>query len=215
MTTSNVMKKTSLACAGTVFVALGTLGMGQAQAVVVTFDDLPAASIPISNGYQGLNWNSFNSIKGSTSGVTGFANGTVSPSNVAYNSGASIASASIGSGTFNFTSAYLTGGVNPVNILVQGLLNNVVTNTTTLSSVGFTSPTLLTANWTGIDTVRFTPTVANSNGIGSANFALDNFTYSPTQPVPEPLTILGSLTGGSFLLGLSRKYKNLKASAKA
>lgn len=215
MTTANVIKKASLAIAGSVVMALGTLSMGQAQAVVATFDDLPNTIDWIPNGYQGFNWNNFayvNPVGFGLSG-TGYDYGTVSSPNVAFNNAGNPASVSVASGQFDFKSAYLTGAWrNGLNILVEGFLGGVSKYSQTVT-VNSTSPTKFSFNYLGIDNLRFTSSGGVNAGYGSSNrqFALDNF---EAAPVPEPTTMLGSLVVGGFLVNRSRKNKNLKASTK-
>ncbi|WYM01121.1 MAG: PEP-CTERM sorting domain-containing protein [Gloeotrichia echinulata CP02] len=217
MITSNFMKKVSLACAGTVLIALGTLGMSQAQAVVVTFDDLSGNEAPIPNGYQGLNWNNFYYLNGTLNiyDSSGYDNGIVSTPNVAYNGFGTPASVSVDHGQFDFNSTYLTGSWNNgLNILVKGSLGGVPKYSQTVT-VNTTSPTKFTFNYLGIDNLKFTSSggvSAGYNGDGK-HFALDNFEYN-AAPVPEPSTILGSLIAGGFVLSRFCKQKNLKASAK-
>ena len=74
--------------------------------------------------------------------------------------------------------------------------------------VDITSPTLFNFNFLGIDNLKFTSFGGTDAPYGDngKQFALDNFTYN-SKPVPEPLTILGSLTATGFGVALRRKYK--------
>lgn len=192
-------------------VAAGTLGTGQAQGIVLTFDDLPAASgNPIPNGYGGLNWNNFFYLTTSTSAVntSGYINGTVSSPNVAFNGFGAPATVSPGGGQFDFNSAYLTGAWNNgLNILIEGFLGGITKYATTVV-VDTTSATLFNFDFLGIDSLRLTSfggIDAGYSGSGT-QFVLDNFTYN-SKAVPEPTTMLGLLTVASFGVALSRKQK--------
>jgi len=79
----------------------------------LTFDDLSPGefSIPITNGYGGMQWNNFGVVAGAIG--NGYQTGTVSPPNVAFNESGSPASISF-TGTFTLKSAYLTSPT-PIN----------------------------------------------------------------------------------------------------
>lgn len=205
-----LLKATNVATLAAVVVA--TVSAGQAQAGVIGFDDLPESKIAINNGYAGLNWHNFYYLNTSTYeyNPSGYANGTVSGSNVAYNAFANPAAVSIDSGAFNFNSVYLTGAWNDdLDILVEGFLDGELKYSREVT-VDTKNPEEFQFNFFGIDFLRFTSlnsgTPAGYQGRGS-HFVMDNFNYNTTKSVPEPLTILGSLTAGSFGLALHRKYK--------
>ncbi|MCX7596201.1 MAG: PEP-CTERM sorting domain-containing protein [Fischerella sp.] len=194
-------------------VVVGMVSLGKAGAVVIGFDDLPESRVAINNGYAGLNWHNFYYLNTSTYeyNPSGYANGTVSGSNVAYNAFANPAAVSIDSGAFDFNSAYLTGAWNDdLNILVEGFLEGELKYSRTVT-VDTKAPQEFQFNFLGIDFLRFTSlnsgTPAGYQGKGY-HFAMDNFNYNKTKSVPEPFTILGSLTAGSLGLALHRKYKH-------
>jgi hypothetical protein len=192
---NNLLKAYTVAAFTTL--AVVTISTGQAQAVVVTFDDLPETLSPIPNGYGGLNWNNFYHLNGSLEYPYGYFNGTVSTPNVAFNAYGNPASVSIGSGQFDFNSAYLTAAWNnKVNILVKGLLGGTVKYSTTVT-VDTTHPRQFNFNFLAIDNLKF-------KSLSYDHFALDNFDY---KAVPEPFTILGSLTAAGFGAALRRKQK--------
>jgi hypothetical protein len=208
-----VRKKLLKAATVATFVAVGagTLGAGQAQAVVVTFDDVRYfdGDHRYTQRYAGLNWDNF-AIFNSESYMlqSGYKNGTVSKPNVAFNISGDPARVSISSGKFDFNSAYLTGAwSNGLNILVEGFLGgeSLYSKIVTVDS---TAPTKLNFDFLGIDNLKFSPSGGVDAGYpGSGTFfAMDNFTYNETKPVPEPLTVLGSLTAGSIGAALRRKY---------
>lgn len=198
-------------------VAAVTLSTSQAKAVVINFDDLSSGS-PIPNGYQGFNWDNFYTLSGSQYVPSGYNNGTVSNPNVAYNAYGFPASVSINNSQFDFNSAYLTSAWNNgLNIVVEGFLNGVTKYSQTVT-VDSTSATLFNFNFLGIDNLRFTSFGGiNAGYFGSGeHFALDNFTYNQSANVPEPVTILGTLTAAGFGVILRRKQKQQqKAIAKA
>ncbi|MBW4450209.1 MAG: PEP-CTERM sorting domain-containing protein [Spirirestis rafaelensis WJT71-NPBG6] len=193
------------------FTVLGaaTFSTGQAHAVVVTFDDLPGFADSIPQGYAGLNWDNFDSLNPVVFDAqsSGYGNGTVSTPNVAFNAFGDPAAISVNSGKFDFNSTYLTGAWNNgLNILVEGFLGGQSLYSKTVI-VNSTSPTLLNFDFLGIDNLKFTSfggTNAGYDGDGT-HFAMDNFTYNQTKPVPEPFTILGSLTAGGIGVALRRK----------
>ena len=63
--------------------------------------------------------------------------------------------------------------------------------------VDTTAPKFFGFNYDGIDTLKFSSFGGENAGLGGkgTQFALDDFTY---QAVPEPSSILGTLTIGAF-----------------
>ncbi|MBC1222574.1 PEP-CTERM sorting domain-containing protein [Nostoc sp. UCD121] len=219
MTILAVRKELLKVCSIAVFsaVAAGTLGIGEAQGLVLTFDDLDATSEfdgnQIPNGYGGLNWDNFYYLTTPTYQVnpSGYQFGTVSSPNVAYNSfgdPATVSSVSIDGGQFDFNSAYLTAAwSNGLNILVEGFSDGITKYATTVT-VDTTSPTQFNFDFLDIDSLKFTSSGGIDVGYGGSGtqIVLDNFTYN-SKTVPEPTTILGLLTVTSFGIALSRKQK--------
>ena len=82
-----MIHKTALA---TLFAAM-SFAASTASARLITFDDLAdnGGGTTISNGYSGLDWDNFNVLNTASLVPSGFVNGTVSSSNVAYNDQAS------------------------------------------------------------------------------------------------------------------------------
>ena len=168
-----------------------------AQAVTVTFDDLPESVSPteftVPNGYGGLNWSNFYYVDVNSISNSGYANGMVSPTNVAYNGFGDPAFAS--DSRFTLNSAYFTGAWNDgLDIHVVGSLGGVTVYTTDFL-VNSTSPTLYTFNWAGLDNVAFSSSGGTDHGYGGSGtqFAMDNLRIN--EPVPEPSTLL-LLTAG-------------------
>jgi hypothetical protein len=192
-------------------VAMASITAGQAQAVVVTFDDIPDSGYGsyISNGYAGLDWNNFYALNTPLfPDPSGYQNGTVSDSNVAFNGYGNSGFISLAGGaTFDFNSTYLTAAWNNgLNILVEGFLGG---NTlySTIVNVDTTSPTKFDFNFLGIDQLKFTSSGGTNAGYGysAKHFAMDNLAYN--EPVPEPITILGTLAAGGIGTVLRRKSK--------
>lgn len=186
--------------------ALGTVA--PAQAIVLTFDDLPSTFDPIPNGYGGLNWDKFYYLDSSNYVIpSGYFNGTVSPNNVAYNAFANPARVRSPRGTFDFEGAYLTGAWNNgLNITVDGYHNSTLLYSQTVT-VDTTSPTWFTFNYDGINFLRFTSFggINAGYGGGGAHFAMDNFTVDNFTVVPEPFTLLGVGTALGFGAAFKRK----------
>ncbi|MEH2245884.1 PEP-CTERM sorting domain-containing protein [Nostoc sp.] len=215
MTILAVRKELLKVCSIAAFTAIaaGTLGTGQAQALVLTFDDLPAPKFDygsaIPNGYGGLNWDNFNYKTAQTSNPSGYIYGTVSSPNVGYNvygNPATVSTVNIGGGQFDFNSADLTAAWNNgLDILVEGFSGGITKYATTVT-VDTTSPTLFNFDFLDIDSLKFTSFGGVNVGYGGSGtqIVLDNFTY---ERVPEPTTILSLLTVASFGVALSRKQK--------
>ncbi|RAM51388.1 MAG: PEP-CTERM sorting domain-containing protein [Hapalosiphonaceae cyanobacterium JJU2] len=194
-------------------VVVGVIQTKQAQAVTVTFDDLPGSQNTISNGYAGLNWENFYDLNTTSFTPSGYVNGTVSPKNVAYNGFANPAVISTVDDVFDFNSTYLTAAWNnDLTVLVEGYTGGVsgekkYSQTVVVSTE---TPTLFTFDFVGIDYLKFTSSGGNNAGYSGrgTHFAIDNFTFNKkNKPVPEPLTIFGSLTASSIGLALYRKQK--------
>ncbi|WP_315791141.1 PEP-CTERM sorting domain-containing protein [Fischerella sp. JS2] len=212
--TKKLLKTTTIAVS--VGIAAAIVYTKQAQAVTITFDDLPGSENPIANGYAGLNWKNFYYLNTTSFTPSGYVNGTVSPENVAYNSFEKTVAISTVDNIFDFDSTYLTAAWNDnLTVLVEGFIGGesgqkkysqtIVLNTQ--------APTLFTFDFFGIDYLKFTSSGgknAGYNGKGT-HFAMDNFTFKKkAKPVPEPATIFGSLTAGAMMLTLYRKYKQQK-----
>ena len=143
-------------------VTILALGLN-ANALVINFDSLGSDG-PITNGYSGLNWSNFYSLRGSDIPNSGYAAGVISSPNIAFNAFGDPASFS-STAQFNLVSAYFTAAWNPGQITVLGLNSGTQLYSTTFSVVK-TSPTLTSFNWSGINEVRFSTNFAQ--------FVIDN-----------------------------------------
>jgi hypothetical protein len=175
------MNKTALA---TFFAALN-IAAGTASAQLITFDDLAddGSGTAISNGYVGLNWDSFNVLKTTNLIPSGFVNGTVSPHNIAFNDQGNSATISSSTG-FNLVDAYFTGAwSNDLQIDVIAYSNSGIQTTSFV--VGSTTPKYIVFGWNNITSVTFTSYGGTDAGYGPSGeqFVLDNLTVTA---VPEP-----------------------------
>jgi PEP-CTERM motif len=178
--------------------------LSAASAAVLTFDDLtPTSSYAnVPNGYGGLDWTNMGYLNSGSSIYTGsgYDLGRVSGDYVAFNKGGM--TAQISDGSFDFNDAYFTAAWNNgLNIHAQGLLGGTLVYDVTFQ-VDYDNPYWLNANFIGIDELVFDSyggTNIGLNGIGT-QFAMDNFTYNESAPVPEPATML---LLGAGLIGLA------------
>lgn len=222
MFTSTRLKQLSMVTVVSSFITLG-IG-GAVQASTLTFDELSTTPIPgsrspgggaVPNGYQGLNFNNLFYVNGATtasiSGGAGYGNGTVSGSNVAYNGFGNPAIVSTSTGTFDFNSAYLTASFDDsLNVLVEGFSGGVSKYSETVA-VNTHAATLFNFDFLGIDQLVF----SSKPGGGGKQFALDNATFNetqtvPSQNVPEPMTVCGTLLAGGMGVLMKKKQATLK-----
>jgi hypothetical protein len=171
-----------------------------AQAGTLTFDDLPGNGSPIPNGYGGFNWTNMWVLNGDTysGNPSGYQNGVVSHSNVAFNAFGSPASLIVSSNNaFTFNSTYLTAAWNDgLHVEVQGYNGATLLYDTTVT-VDTSGPTLETFDYQNITQLVFTSSGGVNHGyVGSGeHFAMDNFTYNQSVqaavPVPPTVTMLG------------------------
>jgi hypothetical protein len=199
------------------FLAVVPLAMASASSVradTLTFDDVTTASFAdVPNGYGGLNWSNMGVYDGSGGvGGSGYINGRVSGTYVAFNEYALTATVSHGSFTFN--SAYFTAAWNNgLNVTVDGYLNNVLVDTKSFT-VDTAGPTLVNFDFQGIDKLVFnsfgcTPDNTYLGHGAGAHFAMDNFTFNEATvaPLPSPVLMGMTLLGGTGLAHFFRRRK--------
>ncbi len=199
------MIKKILVASGMVAVALASV---PATAAVITFDDHGSGQRTINNGYQGFNWNNFITLDTSTYSPSGYVNGVVSHSNVAFNANGTPATISNAAG-FTLNNAYFTAAWNDgltINAVGTTLDSQILNYSFTVDTSG---PANILFNWTNLASVRFTTSGganAGYNGSGS-HFALDNLTVNEAiGVVPEPATL--AIVGlGLFGFAAARRRK--------
>jgi MYXO-CTERM domain-containing protein len=171
-----------------------------ASATVLDFEGL-ADFAKIPDGYGGFNWSEFFWSLDAFHyelNPSGYGNGLVSGSNVAFSAYASVIGFGLTSGTFTLNGLYLTGAWNNgLNVDIVGYrLGSIVRSTTVI--VDATGPTHVVLNWSGLDWVGFQSyggVRAGYNGTGT-HFALDDLDVEVEgAPVPEPFTVALGLGG--------------------
>jgi len=192
-----------------IFVLTLSAGVGKAGASTLTFEGLssnPCCDL-IPSGYGGLNWSNMGVINGFTyaGGTSGYRNGLISGSYVAFNEsgGQGDALDITATGTFDFDSTYLTAAWNDgLSIQVRGYNNGVLLYDNTLV-VDTAASTLFTFDYLGIDDLRFNSFGGVNHGYPGAGtqFAMDNFTFNERTSVPEPCSLLLLCTGLAGLAG--------------
>lgn len=170
------------------------IGATATRGQLITFDDLPGTSAAVDSGYKGLTWNNFWYIDPAVYGQTGYANGMISTSHVAFNGfGADCSFSS--AVAFTLTSLYVTGAWNDgMCVEIDGYREGslIYSNSYLVDS---TEPTFALLNYLDVDTVTFSTSGGVNHGYGSTGtqFALDNVLLngtglSTTSAVPEPST---------------------------
>jgi hypothetical protein len=183
------MKQLILAASAVLAIA----GATAAQATVLTFDDIDLGgggygSMPAN--YAGYSWSNFAVINGPVYGPSGYANGVVSPNQVACAcagdfSGQTVDTLTKGGASFDLNSGYFTSAWNDgARLQVLGYSGGSVIYG--LGADLFTSgPSFINFGWTGVDKVEFSISGGTPSGLpgGGDYFAIDNLSV---DAVPEP-----------------------------
>jgi hypothetical protein len=189
---------------------LATVFPGAGGAAVVNFDDLSSIGQAVPNGYGGLDWNNFFVLEASPDDG-GYAAGTISPANVAYNAYGSPASIT-STASFALESAYMTAAWNDglsVEVFASNKGAPVYSKFFQLSS---TSPTLIDFGSAVIDKITFTSFGGTPHGYAAGSgthFALDDLTtdLAPPGGVPEPAD-WSMMAAGFVVIGSARRYRS-------
>lgn len=198
---------TKIVVAGVQALVLMLVVVGHASAGTLTFDDISNASLAsIPDGYGGLNWINMGYTDGSGFATSGYENGIVSGTHVAYNQNAFVGSAS--GSTFDFFSAYLTAAWNnDLNITVAGSLLGTTLYTQTVQ-VDATGPTFFNFNYLGIDQLTFESFGGTNAGLSGAgqHFVMDDMTVNVIA-VPDGGSTLALLGLAAIGLGTLRRTR--------
>lgn len=180
-----------------IFSLLLLLASSSACAGVIGFDDLPGdESVPIVNGYQGFDWHNLGAIRADAYPGSGYAAGTVSFANTAFNRDGGTAAVSKAGG-FDFVGAFFTSAWLEQELAFDGWRDGQLAYSTTVSYVIDTvTPAWIGLGWKDIDTL----VIYNSSG---TQWAMDDFTV----PEPASLALFGTAVAA---LAMSRR-RRLKA----
>lgn len=179
----------------------------QTFATVVNFDDLTNGAI--ADGYAGFNWSNGAANIGAVSETThpgsGYANGTVSHKNTAFNfdgaSGVAIEWVGewAGAGSFNFMGAFFTSAWFDQEIAFEGYKAGNLVYASDSYAINTQSPEWINLDWADIDSLYIYNT--------SWQWAMDDFTFTSNQAnVPEPAPFVLLMLG---VLALVAKRKSL------
>jgi hypothetical protein len=163
---------------------------------VINFDDLPGDETEaIANGYQGLNWDNIATIREDAYPDSGYAAGTVSHANTAYNMNGGPA-AIWSTSAFDFTGAWFTSAWMEQEIAFEGYRNGQLLYSTDVAWVLDTAaPLWVQLGWSGIDTL----VIYDSSG---TPWAMDDVTVD--LPEPASLALFGVALAG---MGRARRRR--------
>ena len=179
----------------TVFCLALVLASAGASAGVINFDDLPGVETEaIAKGYRGFDWDNLGAIRADAYPDSGYAAGTVSFANTAFNRDGGTAAISKAGG-FHFVGAYFTSAWLEQEIAFEGWRDGQLRYSSPVSHVlSTTAPQWIGLGWSGIDTLL----IYNSSG---TQWAMDEFTV----PEPGSLALFGTALAG--LVTASRRRK--------
>lgn len=197
-----------------------TLGASPASAALIGFDDLLGGGVEaaaIASPYAGFIWNNFDALDTvlytADMGPNGYANGVLSPRNVAYDGYGNAASFSAGQSFL--LSSYAIGAAwnNDMTITVQGWRNGTLVDSDSFA-VSADGSVRRQAGWTNIDTVTFIAsggTSAGYRGLGT-EFYLDDIAINESVvfgdiPIPEPSAIVLLIPAAAATAALRRRRK--------
>lgn len=190
-----------------------------ADAAVLTFDDVVTLPVrfggthpiiireaPVPAGYGEFTWLNLSILNATAEPIpSGYANGAVSGDYIAANASFGAPAAVVGD-LFNFHSAYFTAAWrNDLKIDVAGFLGETPLYTQSFFA-DTTGPILIEFDFLGIDSLVFAASGgvdADFGGTGT-HFAIDNFAFSRSTPVPEVSSIV-LVASGMALLVLRRR----------
>ncbi len=177
--------------------AASLLCSSAAHATLLTFEDLQRNSggVALSDGYAGLDWDTFHVVDGTTIPGSGYSAGLISGHNVLFNSRGDAASFGRLSG-FQLDSAYFTSAwISGLTLTVLGYVDaDDVADYSTRIVLSTSTPLLVNFGWTDLTRVVFTP----DNASFGKQFVIDNLSIDGTmaqQSVPEPGSIALALLG--------------------
>jgi len=183
----------------TLLAALACTCAATASASVITFDDLPGdGNTPIYNGYAGFNWDNFGTVASDVGAGIGFAVGTVSGPNAAFNwSGQASTISRADGGTFPFTGAWFASALVDQEISFEGSLQGQVVHATEAFTIETGVPRWIELDWTDIDAL----TIYNSS---PTQWTMDDVAL----PEPGSLALFGGALAG--LLGARRRCRRTR-----
>lgn len=170
----------------TVLSLLLLMASAGACAGVIGFDDLPGdETAPIAAGYQGFDWHGMGVIGADAYPDSGYAAGTVSFANTAFNHGGGVAAVSKAGG-FDFAGAWFTSAWLEQELAFEGWRDGQLLYSTAASYVIDTAaPLWIGLGWQNIDML----VIYNSSG---TQWAMDDFTV----PEPGSLALFGTAVAG-------------------